>query len=103
LDRRVTGIRERPSPAGNLRPAGRICLEQVQTLNQFGLTFALFTHYGVTLWVPEVGGPLDSDNEAHDLVTSVFGGMSKGERNRIKVRVRTARRTEAGRLRGAVA
>jgi hypothetical protein len=58
--------------------------------NQFGLTFRLFTHYGVQLWVPEVGGPLDADNEAHDLVMSVFGGMSKGERNRIKVRVRTA-------------
>lgn len=58
--------------------------------NQFGLTFPLFTHYGVQLWVPEVGGPLDPENEAHDLVMSVFGGMSKGERNRIKVRVRTA-------------
>jgi site-specific DNA recombinase len=58
--------------------------------NQFGLTFPLFVHYGVQLWVPEVGGPLDPANEAHDLVMSVFGGMSKGERNRIKVRVRTA-------------
>jgi site-specific DNA recombinase len=58
--------------------------------NQFGLTFPLFTHYGVELWVPEVGGPLDPDNEAHDLVMSVFGGMSKGERNRVKVRVRSA-------------
>jgi site-specific DNA recombinase len=58
--------------------------------NQFGLTLPLFTHYRVQLWVPEVGGPIDPDNEAHDLVMSVFGGMSKGERNRIKVRVRTA-------------
>jgi hypothetical protein len=58
--------------------------------NQFGLTFPLFVHYGVHLWVPEVGGALDPDNEAHDLVMSVFGGMSKGERNRIRVRVRTA-------------
>jgi site-specific DNA recombinase len=58
--------------------------------NQFGLTFPLFVHYGVQLWVPEVGGPLDPNNEAHDLVMSVFGGMSKGERNRIKVRVHTA-------------
>jgi len=58
--------------------------------NQFGLIFPLFVHYGVELWVPEVGGPLDPNNEAHDLVMSVFGGMSKGERNRIKVRVRTA-------------
>ncbi|MEV0897193.1 recombinase family protein [Actinoplanes sp. NPDC049802] len=58
--------------------------------NQFGLTLPLFTHFGVRLWVPEVGGPIDPDNEAHDLVMSVFGGMSKGERNRIKVRVRTS-------------
>jgi hypothetical protein len=61
--------------------------------NQFGLTMPLFTHYGVRLWVPEVGGPINPDNEAHDLVMSVFGGMSKGERNRIKVRVRTAMAT----------
>jgi hypothetical protein len=45
--------------------------------------------------VPEVGGALDPDNEAHDLVMSVFGGMSKGERNRIKVRVRTAMTSQA--------
>jgi site-specific DNA recombinase len=63
--------------------------------NQFGLTFPLFVHYGVQLWVPEVGGALDPDNEAHDLVMSVFGGMSKGERNRIKVRVRTAMASQA--------
>jgi site-specific DNA recombinase len=45
--------------------------------NQYGLTFPLFEHYGVPLWVPEVGGPIDPANEAHDLVMSVFGGMSK--------------------------
>jgi DNA invertase Pin-like site-specific DNA recombinase len=49
--------------------------------------------------VPEVGGPIDPDNEAHDLVMSVFGGMSKGERNRIKIRVRTAMSSQ-GRLQG---
>jgi hypothetical protein len=38
--------------------------------------------------IPEVGGPIDPDNEAHDLIMSVFGGVSKGERNRIKIRVR---------------
>ncbi len=58
--------------------------------NQFGLTFPVFVHYGVQLWVPEVGGPIDPDSEAHDLIMSVFGGMSKGERNRIKIRVRAA-------------
>jgi site-specific DNA recombinase len=46
--------------------------------NQFGLVFPLFSHYGVPLWVPEVGGPIDPNNEAHDLIMSVFGGMSKG-------------------------
>ncbi len=63
--------------------------------NQFGNTFPLFAHYGVPLWVPEVGGAIDPDNEAHDLIMSVFGGVSKGERNRIRVRVRTAMATQA--------
>ncbi|GAA2439082.1 recombinase family protein [Streptomyces mauvecolor] len=63
--------------------------------NQFGNTFPLFVHFAVPLWVPEVGGPIDPDNEAHDLVMSVFGGMSKGERNRIKIRVRTAMASQA--------
>ncbi len=63
--------------------------------NQFGNTFPLFAHYGVPLWVPEAGGPIDPDNEAHDLIMSVFGGVSKGERNRIRVRVRTAMATQA--------
>ena len=63
--------------------------------NQYGLTFPIFEHYGVPLWVPEVGGPIDPANEAHDLVMSVFGGMSKGERNRVKIRVRTAMAAQA--------
>ena len=63
--------------------------------NQFGLTFPVFVHYGVQLWVPEVGGPVDPDSEAHDLIMSVFAGMSKGERNRIKIRVRAAMASQA--------
>ena len=63
--------------------------------NQYGLTIPLFDHYGVPLWVPEVGGPIDPANEAHDLVMSVFGGMSKGERNRVKIRVRSAMAAQA--------
>lgn len=27
--------------------------------NQFGLTFPVFVHYGIELWVPEVGGRVD--------------------------------------------
>jgi DNA invertase Pin-like site-specific DNA recombinase len=63
--------------------------------NQYGLTFPLLVHYGVGLWVPEVGGAIEPESEAHDLVMSVFGGMSKGERNRIKIRVRAAMAAQA--------
>ena len=63
--------------------------------NQFGLTFPVFVHYGVELWVPEVGGKVDPGSDAHDLVMSLYGGMSKGERNRIKVRVRSAMEAQA--------
>ena len=63
--------------------------------NQYGLTFPVLVHYGVQLWVPEVGGAIDPDSEAHELIMSVFGGMSKGERNRIKIRVRSAMAAQA--------
>jgi site-specific DNA recombinase len=63
--------------------------------NQYSLTMPLFSHYGVQLWVPEVGGPIDPNSEAHDLIMGVFGGMSKGERNRIKIRVRSAMSAQA--------
>src|SRR5512142_833431 len=63
--------------------------------NQYGLTFPVFEHYGVPLWVPEVGGPIDPGNEAHDLAMSAFGGLSKGERNRVKIRARTSMAAQA--------
>ncbi len=65
--------------------------------NQFSLTFPLLEHYGVELWVPEVGGRVDPGSEAHDLVMNLFGGMSKGERVRIKTRVRAAMGDQAAR------
>ena len=63
--------------------------------NQFGLTFPVFVHYDVELWVPEVGGAVDPGSDAHDLVMSLYGGMSKGERNRIKTRVRSTMAAQA--------
>ncbi len=63
--------------------------------NQFGLTFPVFVHYGVGLWVPEVGGAIDPGSDAHDLMMSLYGGISKGERNRIKTRVRSAMAAQA--------
>ncbi|MGH9054193.1 MAG: recombinase family protein [Acidimicrobiia bacterium] len=63
--------------------------------NQFGLTFPVFVHYGVELWVPEVGGAIDPGSDAHEIVMSLYGGMSKGERNRIKTRVRAGMAAQA--------
>ena len=58
--------------------------------NQYALIFPLFPHFGVSLWVPEIGGPVDPDSEAHNLIMSMYAGMSKAERRRIQVRVRAA-------------
>ena len=58
--------------------------------NQFSLTFPVFVHYGVALWVPEVGGAVDPGSEAHDMLMNLFGGMSKGERARVQIRVKAA-------------
>ena len=37
-----------------------------------------------------MGGAIDPGSEAHDIVMNLFGGLSKGERTRIQVRVRSA-------------
>ena len=62
--------------------------------SRFGMTFPVFVHYSVGLWVPEVGGAIDPGSDAHDLVMALYGGMSKGERNRIKIRVRSAMKSQ---------
>lgn len=31
--------------------------------NQFGLTFPLLVHYGVELWIPEIGGKVDPGSD----------------------------------------
>ena len=64
--------------------------------NQFGLVFPVLVHYGIDLWVPEIGGRVDPDSEAHDLVMSLFSGLSKAERNRLRIRTRAAMHAHAG-------
>jgi site-specific DNA recombinase len=59
------------------------------------MTFPVFEHHHVGLWVPEVGGAVDSASDAHDILMSLYGGMSKGERSRIKTRVRAAMGSQA--------
>ena len=63
--------------------------------NQYGMVAPLFAHYRVGLWVPELGGPVDPDNEAHGLTMAVFAQLAKAERRRIQVRVRTAMEAKA--------
>lgn len=58
--------------------------------SQYSLVSPLFNEYGVGLWVPEVGGPIDFENDGHDAIMQAFAGMSRAERNRIKIRVRSA-------------
>ena len=67
-----------------ISPAGGKIVEEFYG-SQFGMTFPVFVHYGVQLWVPEIGGAIDPGSDAHDLVMALCGGMSKGERNRIKM------------------
>ncbi|WP_026122272.1 recombinase family protein [Nocardiopsis halotolerans] len=43
--------------------------------SQFTMTSPVFEHYGVQLRVPEIGGPIDPANEAHELIMSVYGGI----------------------------
>lgn len=63
---------------------------------EFAAVFPILTHHKVQLFVPEVGGRVDPDSEAHDMVLMLFGGMSKGERARIKMRTRTSMRQQGG-------
>jgi DNA invertase Pin-like site-specific DNA recombinase len=57
---------------------------------------------GASLWCPEVGGPVDPNSEAHDIVLNLFGGLSKAERRRLQTRVKAAKEQQAstGRFQG---
>ncbi|MCF4121270.1 recombinase family protein [Antribacter sp. KLBMP9083] len=65
--------------------------------HQFAMTFPVLTHYGCALFVPEVGGQVDPDSDAHEMMMSLFGGMSKSERSRIQKRTQAAMRELAAR------
>ncbi len=57
---------------------------------QFQLVFPQLTHYGVELWVPELGGRVDPDSEGHEMLMGLFGGLSKAERRRLQIRTHNA-------------
>jgi site-specific DNA recombinase len=58
--------------------------------SQYALMAPLFEHYGVSLWMPEVGGRVDWHAEDHEETMLALGLSSKREITRTRVRVRTA-------------
>ena len=62
---------------------------------QFEGILLQFAHYGVGLWVPELGGPVDIENDGHYMALSNYGTMSRAERNRTRLRVANAMRAHA--------
>ena len=57
---------------------------------QYASMAPLFEHYGVALWMPEVGGRVDYHAEDHEQAMMALGLQSKREIIRTSIRVRTA-------------
>jgi site-specific DNA recombinase len=57
---------------------------------QYASIAPLFEHYGVSLWMPEVGGRVDWHAEDHEQTMLALGLSSKREITRTRIRVRTA-------------
>jgi hypothetical protein len=55
----------------------------------------LFEHYGIALWMPEVGGRVDWHAEDHEQTMLALGLSSKREITRRRIRVRTAMAADA--------
>jgi len=57
---------------------------------QYAQMAPLFEHYGVQLWTPEAGGPVDFAAADHELLMVAMGLAAKREISRTRIRVRTA-------------
>ncbi len=58
--------------------------------NQYASMAPLFEHYGIGLWMPEVGGRVDWHAEDHEQTMLALGLSSKREITRTRIRVRAA-------------
>ena len=58
--------------------------------SQYAWMAPLFEHYGIQLWMPEVGGRVDWHAEDHEQTMLTLGLSSKREITRTRIRVRTA-------------
>jgi site-specific DNA recombinase len=63
--------------------------------SQYALMAPLFEHYGVQLWLPEAGGPVDFQAEGQEEAMLALGVQSKREITRTRIRVRTAMAAQA--------
>jgi hypothetical protein len=60
VERDQHGVPSASAPPRRVGPVGYAVA--VRRRRQYGLTMPVFTHYGVQLWVPEVGGPVSTED-----------------------------------------
>ncbi|MGO4421384.1 recombinase family protein, partial [Streptomyces sp. MCAF7] len=58
--------------------------------NQFATMAPLFEHYGVEVWVPELGGAIDPRTAGQEELMILLGILSKREIARARIRTRAA-------------
>jgi site-specific DNA recombinase len=63
--------------------------------SQYAAMAPLFEHYGIQLWMPEVGGPVDFSAEDQEETLIGLGIQSRREITRTRIRVRTAMAAQA--------
>lgn len=63
--------------------------------NQFAAMAPLFEHYGVAVWVPELGGAVDPKVAGHEELMILLGILAKREIARTRIRVRSAMTVQA--------
>jgi site-specific DNA recombinase len=63
--------------------------------NQFAAMAPLFEHFGVQVWVPELGGVVDPKVAGHEELMILLGILSKREIARTRIRVRAAMTVQA--------
>ena len=55
---------------------------------QYSTTYPLLQHFGIELWLPEIGGRVDYSSATTEMLLGMLGGTSKQERDLIRSRVR---------------
>jgi DNA invertase Pin-like site-specific DNA recombinase len=55
---------------------------------QYSTTYPLLQHFGIELWLPEIGGRVDYSSATSEMLLGMLGGTSKQERDLIRTRVR---------------